>query len=111
SDERRNDGERIHHRHDGGEGEEDDAIERHGAAECTGCHPERERRAWWRGWRAARPSRPLAHARGDTTSIARSPSTSLFHNSPRVVRPVIRDSASQYARTCSRSRSFGWPDL
>src|SRR5947207_2576117 len=29
------------------------------------CHPERERGAWWRGWRAARPPRPLAHARGD----------------------------------------------
>ena len=24
------------------------------------CHPERERGAWWRGWRAALPPRPLA---------------------------------------------------
>ena len=24
------------------------------------CHPERERGAWWRGWRAALPTRPLA---------------------------------------------------
>ena len=33
------------------------------------CHSERERGSWWRGWRAARPHRSLAHARDDRRSL------------------------------------------
>src|SRR6184192_1139049 len=59
------------------------------AEPCRSCHPERERGAWWRGWRAARPASPLADARGD--NVERRINNPLHRPAPTAVN--VRDDA------------------